>query len=88
MAVIAVGVFAAIAMMIQWRANQQAKFLQEFGEEVTRMEGIMRFSYLLPLHDIRQDMRQVEQMLTQVQKKMQVLGAQASGPGHYSLGRG
>ena len=73
---------------VQWRANQQAKFLQEFGQEVARIEGTMRIAYLLPLHDIQPEKKQIVESLNRLKKDMNKLGAVAYGPGHYSLGRG
>ena len=87
-AVLAILLFAGIAGFIQWRANQQAKFLQEFGQEAARIEGIMRFAYLLPLHNNQQETNQVEERLRNLEQRMKVLGTQASGPGNYALGRG
>lgn len=87
-AVLAILLFAGMAGFVQWRANQQAKFLQEFGQEAARIEGIMRFAYLLPLHNIQQETNQVEQRLHNLEERMKVLGTQASGPGNYALGRG
>jgi eukaryotic-like serine/threonine-protein kinase len=87
-AVLAILLFAGIAGFVQWRANQQAKFLQEFGQEAARIEGIMRFAYLLPLHNIKQETNQVEERLRNLEQRMKVLGTQASGPGNYALGRG
>ncbi len=79
---------AASAAMIQWRANQQGRLFQEFGQEVTRIEAIMRYAYLLPLHDIQQDKKQVADRLEYIKERMQTLGHVAYGPGYYSLGRG
>ncbi len=70
------------------RANQQAKLFQEFGQEVTRIEAVMRFSYLLPLHDIQPDKKQVQDRLELIRQRMKILSVVAYGPGHYSLGRG
>jgi serine/threonine protein kinase len=95
---IAVGIalFAFFAILIsggtigfiQWRANQRAKFLQEFGQEAARIEGIMRYAYLLPLHNIEQEKEQVTDHLNALKIRMTNLGTQANGPGYYALGRG
>jgi serine/threonine-protein kinase len=87
-AVIAVIIFAAIAGVVQWRSKEQAKLFQEFGQEVTRIEAIMRYGYLLPLHDVQQEKSQVTQRLDGITKRMEMLGSMAYGPGNYSLGRG
>lgn len=87
-AFVAIAVFAAIAGFIQWKANQQAKLFQEFGLEVSSIEAIMRYSYLLPLHDTQKDKQKVTERLVFIKKRMQVLGSISYGPGYYSLGRG
>jgi eukaryotic-like serine/threonine-protein kinase len=87
-AVLAVIIFAAIAGVVQWRSKEQAKLFQEFGQEVTRIEAIMRYGYLLPLHDVQQEKNQVVQRLEGINKRMKNLGSMAYGPGNYSLGRG
>ncbi len=80
--------FAITASIIQWRANQKSRLFQEFGQEVTRIESIMRYAYLLPLHDIEQDKTQVLERLEYIKSRMQSLGSVAYGSGYYSLGRG
>lgn len=87
-AIAALIVSAILAGVIQWRANQRARFLQEFGAEAARIEGIMRFAYLLPLHDVSTERRLVEQRMEAIRARMAALGAAASGPGNYALGRG
>lgn len=87
-ALLTIVVSAIIGGIIQWRANQQAKFLQEFGQEAARMEGIMRFAYLLPLHDVRNEAQMVEDRLRLLEEKMNQIGGVAYGPGNYALGRG
>jgi serine/threonine protein kinase len=78
----------AVAGVVRWRTNQQAAMFQEFGQEVTRMEAIMRYSYLLPLHDTQPEKKQVLQRLEQIKQRMESLGTTAHGPGYYALGRG
>lgn len=87
-ALLALAVAAGIAGMVRWRANQQARSFQEFGQEVTRMEATMRYAYLLPLHDVQQEKQDVADRLELVKTRMQELGTQAYGPGYYALGRG
>src|SRR6185436_6838797 len=73
---------------IRWRANQQTATFQEFGQEVTRMEAMMRYAYLLPLHNIEPEKKKVMDRLQQINQRMQTLGSQGYGPGHYAIGRG
>ena len=77
-----------IAGAMRWRTNQQAASFQEFGQEAARMEAIMRYAHLLPLHDTQSERKQVSDRLEQIQKRMQALGSVSYGPGYYSMGRG
>jgi serine/threonine-protein kinase len=81
-------VLAISAATLQWKANRQAKLFQEFGQEVARIEASMRYAYLLPLHDIQEDQKQVVDRLDYIKKRMQTMGSVSHGPGFYSLGRG
>lgn len=86
-AFLAILISATIAGIIQWKANQQAKFLQEFGQEAARIEGIMRFAYLRPLHDTSVEREIVMQRIKSITNRMAQLGHNAQGPGHYSIGK-
>ena len=86
-AILAILVSSAIAGIIQWKANQQAKFLQEFGQEAARIEGIMRFAYLRPLHDTSAEREIVMQRIQSITTRMTELGSNSQGPGHYSIGK-
>ena len=87
-AILAFVISATVAGIIQWKANQQAKFLQEFGAEAARIEGIMRFAYLMPLHDISPEREIVMRRMRAITARMAELGSSAQGPGHYAIGRG
>lgn len=86
-AILAIVVSATVAGIIQWRANQQAKFLQEFGQEAARIEGIMRFAYLLPLHDTSAEREIVMKRIRAINARMAEFGSNAQGPGHYAIGK-
>ena len=87
-AFLAVAIFGVTAGLIQWRAKEQAKLFQEFGEHVSEATAIMRYACLLPLHDTRPEKKQVLERLEQIRNRMQTLGSIAYGPGYYSIGRG
>ena len=76
-----------IAGVIQWRADQQAKFLQEFGQETAQIEGIMRFAHLRPLHDTSAERKIVLKRIQAINTRLQKLGKNAQGPGHYAIGK-
>jgi eukaryotic-like serine/threonine-protein kinase len=86
-AFLAILISVTIASIIQWKANQQAKFLQEFGQQAASIEGIMRFAYLRPLHDTSAEREIVLQRISAINNRMTELGRNAQGPGHYSIGK-
>src|SRR6185295_19673679 len=45
-------------------------------------------SYLLPLHDVRPQIKIVRERIDRLEKRMNQLGTAAFGPGNYALGRG
>ena len=87
-ALLALVAATGFAGLTRWKANQQARSFQEFGQEVTRMEATMRYAHLLPLHNVQQEKKQIAARMELVKSRMQKLGTQASGPGYYALGRG
>ena len=86
-AILALVVSGSVAGIIQWKANQQGKFLQEFGAEAARIEGIMRYAYLMPLHDASPERAIVMKRIQAINARMTELGKNAQGPGHYAIGR-
>lgn len=81
-------VSAAAAITTLWRAQAQEQLQREFGQKAQEVEGIMRFAYLLPLHDVTPERRMVQQRLSELQERMKLIGKTAAGPGSYALGRG
>ncbi|HSE43385.1 MAG TPA: protein kinase, partial [Acidobacteriota bacterium] len=79
---------SAYAAHTRWRTAREARFLQQFAQQAQEMDGIMRFAYLLPLHDVRPESRMVHQKLLSLEKQMKELGNIAAGPGNYALGSG
>lgn len=79
---------AGYATYTSWRSTQQARLLQEFAQQTQEMDGLMRYSYLLPLHDVRPQEKIVRARLDRLEKRMNQLGTVAFGPGNYALGRG
>lgn len=87
-AVLAVIVLTGIAVRTSYRAREAGRLMQEFGQEVKEVEAIMRFAYLLPLHDISPQDALVRARLREIEGRMEQIGRIAQGPGHYALGRG
>lgn len=87
-ALIALAVVGGMALRAQWRAAEETRIAQVFGQEVASIQAVMREAYLLPLHDTRREKAIVSKMMDSIRDRMTRLGDVAEGPGHYALGRG
>jgi tetratricopeptide (TPR) repeat protein/predicted Ser/Thr protein kinase len=87
-ALVLVLIFAFLGLQARWNAGRQAAIAQEFGQQIQEMEAIMRYSYMLPVHDIRREKVIVQQKMTDIRERMKLLGRLAEGPGLYALGQG
>ncbi len=85
---LALALLAGLTWRTQWRAREAALAAQRFGRQVQEIEATLRIAYLLPLHDVRRDQREVRERMRQLSAQMERLGGLARGPGHYALGRG
>ncbi len=77
-----------VALRAQWLAKEQAIAAQRFGQEVKEIEGIMRYAYLLPLHDTQTEKARVRQRMESIRREMGRLGDIGRSAGAYALGRG
>ena len=77
-----------VSVRTQWRAQEQAIAAQRFGQEVKEIEGIMRYAYLLPLHDTRLEKARVRDRMGSIRREMGRLGDIGRSVGAYALGRG
>ncbi|MBX7222927.1 MAG: protein kinase [Blastocatellia bacterium] len=80
--------FGGLAVRTSWRAAEQARLAQQFGESAEKIEAMMRFSYLLPLHDTRRERTIAQEQMRFIQNQMNEAGTVAAGAGNYALGRG
>ncbi len=72
----------------KWTASQRAAIAQELGQEVERIENIIRYAQLLPLHNTAAEKDMIRERIRGISEKMNQLGKLGLGPGHYALGRG
>ncbi|MCI0602214.1 protein kinase [bacterium] len=86
--VIIILLLAGVALYSFWRSAEKARLAQEFGQQVEKMESIMRIAYMLPLHDVRKEMQTVRNRMQEVRSQMKQVGKHAEGPGDYALARG
>lgn len=89
----AVALAAVLALGGMWlaarqHAAEQARVSQLFGQEVERMDWLMRVAHLLPRHDVRPEKSLIRDRMRGIERRMNDLGSLAEGPGHYAMGRG
>jgi eukaryotic-like serine/threonine-protein kinase len=79
---------ALIGLHTRRTAQQQAALAYQYGQEVKSIESILRYAYMLPLHDISFEKKMVIDKLKNIETQMQHIGSIGKGPGHFALGRG
>ncbi|MBV8757829.1 MAG: protein kinase [Deltaproteobacteria bacterium] len=95
-AAIGVALVAAGLVAVMWAraaaqsrlAEKRVQIAQHFGQEVARLETLMRQAYTAPLHDTRREKQQVLARMAAIEKEAKQLGDVADGPAEYALGRG
>lgn len=81
-------VLGSLSVHAWWRASTQAILAQQFGEEITKIESIIRYGHMTPLHDITNEKNMMRARMDTIKEKMNRLGNIATEPGNYALGRG
>ncbi len=80
--------FAIFGIMGQINANKRAQLAHRFGQEVKELENIMRYAYMMPLHDVTPQKRLVSQRLNKIQKELKHLNPFHRAPGYHALALG
>ncbi len=89
--VIALAIIAALIVMAIYSAIQSRQreiLAQRFGQQVEKIDNLMRLSHISPLHDVRAEKNAVRKHMQDIQNQMKQLGDVAKAPGLYALGRG
>jgi len=81
-------VLGLLAVYSWWTAAERARLAQQFGQQVEKIDGILRIAYMLPLHDVTKETEIVRNRMQQIRVQMDRVGRNADGPGNYALGRG
>lgn len=87
-ALLAIGLIGAYALHSVWHVREESRIAQAFSVEVNEMEAKLEKAYLLPQHDIRAALSEVQSRLRHLEDEMEARGRPAKGPGHHALGRG
>lgn len=86
-ALIAILVLAAYGIQTTLQARARAALAQRFGQQIERMDAILRVGHTIPLHDTRQERRMIESQVADIRSQLGRLGSVGIGPGNYALGR-
>ena len=86
-ALLVVLVFAGFGLQARRTAASRAYWAQHFGQESERIEALLRYARLQPIHDLREEMAAVRSRIQSIETQMRGSSGQALGPGHYALGR-
>jgi len=70
------------------RGQHQTRLAQRLVGEMKDIENLLRLERMMPPHDLRPALAQTRQRMGELQKTMQELGPQGTGPGSFALGRG
>lgn len=87
-ALLLVLVLGGLGIRARLQASEQAQIAQLFGQEVERVQGVVRQSYLLPLHNTLPARQLLREKLKWISEQMLINGKSAYGPGHFALGKG
>ncbi len=69
------------------RSAERARLARRFGQETERAAAALRYAAMMPLHDIRPELRRVEETLARVDTEAAALGRVATGVGDSAIGR-
>ncbi len=87
-AIVLVLISVGLGIRFWFRAQQQMKAAEEFGQEIKYIEETLRFAYSAPLHDVRAEESAAFGRLKNLENRVTAKGGVALGPGFYALGRG
>lgn len=76
------------AKLAQRRAAEQARLSQQLGQEITKMEWLLRSARQLPLHDLGREKKIIQRRMQALQGELIKYGEIGAGLAHYALGRG
>ncbi len=87
-AVLAIATLGAVTVEGRLRATRQAQLAQQFGDDASDIEWIMRVAHMADFHDIRPERDRVRGRMADIAERMGDRGDLAEAHGRYALGRG
>ncbi len=79
--------FAGLGCQARLTAASQARWAQHFGQEAERIEALLRYARLHPVHDLSPELQAVQDRIRAMEAEVARAGGRALGPGSYALGR-
>lgn len=91
-----IGLFIASisAMALGWtlyerdQTREKARLSLVFGQEAERIEALIRYTYMLPRHDIRKEMSDIRIKIEDIEQRIRLEASNEFGYGDAALGRG
>jgi len=90
-----VGAAAAVVLILSaalvsqhFHARRQQAAAQRFGQELERIEGVLRHVHMLPLHDVAPTEEMIRRRMATIEESILEMGKVGVGPGAYALGVG
>ncbi len=87
----AVATVLVLSSALVWQNLQNRRrqaLAQEFGQELERIDGMLRQVRMLPLHDVKEVEDLVRKRMREIEQTMNSMGEVAFGPGSHALGVG
>ena len=88
LALAAVASFAGMGIQARRTAATRALWAQRYGQEAERLEALLRYAHLLPVHAIQGELDQVRTRMAQMEATVAHAPSAVVGPAAYALGRG
>ncbi len=87
-ALLATLILGSFALRIRLQAAEQARLAQRLGQEIEKMEWLLRSARQLPLHDLNREKDLVRARMAALQSELSQYGERSRGLAYYALGRG
>ena len=77
-----------MGIRVQLQAQKQAELAQRLGQEISKMEWLMRSARQMPLHDLAREKDIIRRRMVKLEAELSGYGSLGRGLAHYALGRG
>jgi len=87
-ALVAVLLIGGVVLRARIQSAEQARLAQHLGEEIAKMEWLLRSARQIPLHNLSREKAIIRQRIQALQTELAGSGRTGRGLTHYALGRG